>query len=187
MNLGLYFLKMGPTFVDSVKVQMGRYQKIFCRSDLGSKISHVLVVQLETFPCKFTTLRQCIVKQAYLIKIISVVPAIIYDDSNKSWVLGMPALPALLPQKSLPPGHHGLSSFWGRLLSFVVQSQVFRRFHCIQFDIKWLDFCPEKKSETRVIHYRQKLDTICFIRQIVVCISIKLTVMVITVNFEPIL
>ena len=32
----------------SMEVQFGRYQK-HCRSDLWSKISHVLVVQLETF------------------------------------------------------------------------------------------------------------------------------------------
>ena len=33
----------------SVEVQFGSYQKIFCRSDLWSKFSHVLVVQLEMF------------------------------------------------------------------------------------------------------------------------------------------
>ena len=33
----------------SVEVQFGRYQKIFCRSDLWSKISRVLIVQLATF------------------------------------------------------------------------------------------------------------------------------------------
>ena len=33
----------------SVEVQFGSYQKIFCRSDLWSKFSHVLVVQLELF------------------------------------------------------------------------------------------------------------------------------------------
>ena len=33
----------------SVEVQFGRYKKAFCRSDLWSKISHVLVVQLEMF------------------------------------------------------------------------------------------------------------------------------------------
>ena len=37
---------MGPNFVNSVEVQFGRYQKkIFRRSDLWSKFSHVLVVQ----------------------------------------------------------------------------------------------------------------------------------------------
>ena len=29
-------------------------KKIFCRSDLWSKISHMLIVQLETIPHKFT-------------------------------------------------------------------------------------------------------------------------------------
>ena len=37
------------------------------------------------------------------------------------------------------------------------------------------------------IHYRQKLGVICFIRQIEACISPKLMVKIITMNFEPLL
>ena len=37
------------------------------------------------------------------------------------------------------------------------------------------------------IHYTQKLDVICFICQIVSCILPKLMVLVINVNFEPLL
>ena len=43
------YVKHSSTHQRSVEVQFGRYQKMFCRSDLWSKISHVLVVQLKTF------------------------------------------------------------------------------------------------------------------------------------------
>ena len=36
------------------KFSLADIKKMFCRSDLWSKISHVLVVQLKRFPHKFT-------------------------------------------------------------------------------------------------------------------------------------
>ena len=43
-----------------MEVQFGRYQKIFCRSDLWSKISHVC--SLKRFPHKFTNLMDLLSK-----------------------------------------------------------------------------------------------------------------------------
>ena len=44
------YVTYSTTHQRSMEAQFGRYQKIFCRSDLWSKISQVLIVQLVTFP-----------------------------------------------------------------------------------------------------------------------------------------
>ena len=45
--------------VDSVEVQLGRYKKIFCRSDLRFKILMCQLCSLKRFPRKFVTAMHC--------------------------------------------------------------------------------------------------------------------------------